>query len=180
MEPESTSVVIQDDREHGKLVAYEGGSPVGAPVAPLRPSVDRWVQRHPEAPGELVRGAERQLESHPSFSDKGPGGKPGSGATARTCGLGRRGQPHGETVERRSTRPVRRRWRTEMTHPSPDPVPPAPTPPPMPGPPTPVPSPPPVPPGPVPPGPAPDPIPQPPSPNPEPVPEPEPSPQPAG
>jgi hypothetical protein len=77
MEPESTSVVIQDDREHGKLVAYEGGSPVGAPVAPLRTSVDRWVQRHPEAPGELVRGAERQLESLPSFSDKGPGGSPG-------------------------------------------------------------------------------------------------------
>ncbi|MFE9725747.1 GNAT family N-acetyltransferase [Streptomyces sp. NPDC005794] len=117
MAPENTAVEIQDDREHGKLVAYEDGTAVGyiayfamypepgalvavhtvvepehegkgiggalvrafyataaregVPVVPFCPYVVRWAQSHPEeapeAPEELVRGAERQLESHPEL-----------------------------------------------------------------------------------------------------------------
>lgn len=32
------------------------------------------LQDDREAPGDLVRGAERQLESHPCFLRRGPGG----------------------------------------------------------------------------------------------------------
>lgn len=113
----NTAVEIRDDREHGKLVAYEDGTVTGViayfvmypepgalvavhtvvepehqgkgtagalarefyamaaregvPVVPLCPYVARWAQRHadqaPEAPQELVRGAERQLASHPEL-----------------------------------------------------------------------------------------------------------------
>ncbi|MFD6274924.1 GNAT family N-acetyltransferase [Streptomyces sp. NPDC060209] len=114
---ENTAVEIRDDRENGKLVAYEDGSAVGAvayfvmhpepgalvavhtvvepehegkgiagalarefyamagregvPVVPLCPYIVTWARRHPEqacqAPDELVRGAERQLGSHPEL-----------------------------------------------------------------------------------------------------------------
>ncbi|MER5550580.1 GNAT family N-acetyltransferase [Streptomyces sp. NPDC002793] len=117
MAPENTAVEIQDDRESGRLVAYEDGAAVGyiayfamypepgalvavhtvvepqhegrgvagalaralyamaarqgVPVVPLCPYVVRWARRHPEeapeAPEELVRGAERQLGSHPEL-----------------------------------------------------------------------------------------------------------------
>ncbi|MET9594003.1 GNAT family N-acetyltransferase [Streptomyces sp. NPDC006516] len=113
----NTAVEIRDDREHGKLVAYEDGTVTGViayfvmypepgalvavhtvvepehrgkgmagalarefyamaaregvPVVPLCPYVARWAQRHadqaPEVPQELVRGAERQLASHPEL-----------------------------------------------------------------------------------------------------------------
>ncbi|MEU4264473.1 GNAT family N-acetyltransferase [Streptomyces sp. NPDC025273] len=43
----------------------------GVPVVPLCPYVAKWAQRHPEqapvAPEELVRGARRQLGSHPEL-----------------------------------------------------------------------------------------------------------------
>ncbi|WP_250291871.1 GNAT family N-acetyltransferase [Streptomyces atroolivaceus] len=117
MAAESTAVEIRDDRENGRLVAYEGGSAAGyiayfamypepgalvavhtvvgpeyegkgvagalardfyamaaregVPVVPLCPYLAMWARRRPEqapeAPEELVRGAERQLASHPEL-----------------------------------------------------------------------------------------------------------------
>jgi predicted GNAT family acetyltransferase len=110
-------VEIRDDRENGKLVAYDDGSAVGSiayfamypepgalvgvhtvvepehagkgiagalargfyamaaregvPVVPLCPYLATWARRHPEhapaAADDVVRGAERQLGSHPEL-----------------------------------------------------------------------------------------------------------------
>lgn len=69
--------VVRPEHE-GKGVAgcpgagvLRAGGPPGVPVVPLCPYLAAWAERHPEqapkAPDELVRGAERQLGSHPEL-----------------------------------------------------------------------------------------------------------------